>query len=102
MEGGLGFVNNKPTYKLFLLEPKKAPALAGYGIWCSHYFKQLDNVSKKSWLTHTLQCCVLNFLYVQYMDLCELIHVLKAVAIVTSEHLNLSTIFEVSHALFDC
>ena len=45
--------------------------------------------------------CV-EFPQVQNIDLIELIHVLKAVAIVTSEHLNLSTIFAVSHALFDC
>ena len=32
----------------------------------------------------------------QYIQLIQLIHVLKAVAIVTSEHLNLSTIFVVS------
>ena len=36
----------------------------------------------------------------QYIDLSELIHVLKAyVAIVTSKHLNLATIFVVSHFL---
>ena len=33
---------------------------------------------------------------VQYIQLIQLIHVLKAVAIVTSEHLNFSTIFVVS------
>ena len=33
---------------------------------------------------------------VQYIQLIQLMHVLKAVAIVTSEHLNLSTIFVVS------
>ena len=43
--------------------------------------------------------CV-EFPQVQYIDLGELIHVLKAhVAIVTSEHLNLTTIFVVSHFL---
>ena len=35
----------------------------------------------------------------QYIDLSEIVHVLKAVAIVTSEHLNLSTVFVVSHLL---
>ena len=35
----------------------------------------------------------------QYIDLSELTRVLKAVIIVTSEHLNLSTIFVVSHFL---
>ena len=36
----------------------------------------------------------------QYIDLSELIHVLKAhVAIVNSEHFNLTTIFVVSHFL---
>ena len=42
--------------------------------------------------------CV-EFPQVQNIDLRELIHVLKAVAIVTSEHFNLSTIFVVSHFL---
>ena len=35
----------------------------------------------------------------QFIDLSEIVHVLKAVAIVTFEHLNLSTIFMVSHLL---
>ena len=39
--------------------------------------------------------CV-EFPLVQYIDLSEIVHVLKAVAIVTSEHLNLSTIFLLS------
>ena len=34
-----------------------------------------------------------------YISLSELIHVLKAVTIATSEHLNLLTIFVVSHFL---
>ena len=42
--------------------------------------------------------CV-EFPQVQYIDLSELIHVLKAVTFVTSEHLNLSTTFMVSHSL---
>ena len=40
----------------------------------------------------SLGCCV-------YISLSELIHVLKAVTIATSEHLNLLTIFVVSHFL---
>ena len=36
---------------------------------------------------------------VQNIDLTELIHVLKFVAIATSEHLNLSTIFVINHFL---
>ena len=39
------------------------------------------------------------FPQLQYIDLSELIHVLKAVTVVTSEHLNLSTTFMVSHSL---
>ena len=35
----------------------------------------------------------------QCIDFSEIIHVLKAVAIVTSQYLNLSTIFVVSHFL---
>ena len=42
--------------------------------------------------------CV-EFPQVQNIYLRELIHVLKAVTTVTSEHLNLSTIFVVSHFL---
>ena len=45
----------------------------------------------------TMPCT--EFPQVQYIDLSELIHVLKAVTVVTSEHLNLSTIFVVSHSL---
>ena len=72
-------------------------AYAYHGICCNHYFKQLDNVSKKSWLTYlSLPCCLLNS---QYIDLSELIHVLKVVTVVTSEHLNLSTIFVVNSFL---
>ena len=41
-------------------------------------------------------CCLLNS---QYIDLSELIHVLKVFTVVTSEHLNLSTIFVVNHFL---
>ena len=37
-----------------------------------------------------------DFPQVQYIQLIQLIHALKAVAIVTSEHLNLSTNFVVS------
>ena len=44
----------------------------------------------------SLPCCLLNS---QYIDLSELIHVLKVVTIVTSEHLNQSTIFVVNHFL---
>ena len=37
------------------------------------------------------------FPLVQYIDLSERVHVLKAIAIVTSKHLNLSKIFVVNH-----
>ena len=43
--------------------------------------------------------CV-EFLQVQYIDLREIVHVLKAVTVVTNVHfVNLSTIFVVSHFL---
>ena len=45
----------------------------------------------------TMPC--VEFPQVQYIDLSELIHVLKAVTFVTSEHLNLSTTCMVSHSL---
>ena len=51
---------------------------------------------KKSWLT-CLCYVVLN--QVRYINLSEIVHVLKAVAIVTSVHLNISMIFLVSHFL---
>ena len=37
------------------------------------------------------------FPLVQYIDLSEIVHVLKAIAIVTSKHLNLSKILVVNH-----
>ena len=67
--------------------PKEASAPAGHGFYSSRYFRQLDNVS------------VVEFPQLQFIDLSELIYVLKTVAIVTSEHLNLSMIFVVSHLL---
>ena len=42
--------------------------------------------------------CV-EFPQVQYINVIEMVHVLKAVAIVTSEDLNLSTFVVVSHFL---
>ena len=51
---------------------------------------------KKSWLT-CLCYVVLN--QVQCINLSEIDHVLKAVAIVTGVHLNISMIFVVSHFL---
>ena len=47
----------------------------------------------------SLQCCLLNSNKCSTLILSEIVHVLKAVAIVTFEHLNLSTIFVVSHLL---
>ena len=50
---------------------------------------------KKSWLTYL--CDVVCWISTnRYIDWSELIHVLKAVVIVTIEHLTLSTIFEVT------
>ena len=46
-----------------------------------------------------LQCCVLNSLKCRTLILSKIVHVLKAVATVTSEHLNLSAIFVASHFL---
>ena len=42
--------------------------------------------------------CV-KFPQVQYLDFSETVHVLKAVAVLTSEHLKLSTVFVVNHLL---
>ena len=42
--------------------------------------------------------CV-EFLQEQYVNLSEIVHIVKAVIIVTSEHFNLSTLFVVSHFL---
>ena len=42
--------------------------------------------------------CV-KFPQVQYIDFSEIVHVLKAVAVLTSEHLKLSTVFVVIHLL---
>ena len=42
--------------------------------------------------------CV-KFPQVQYLDFSETVHVLKAVAVLTSEHLKLSTVFVVIHLL---
>ena len=47
----------------------------------------------------SLQCCVLNSPQVQYIDFSEIVHVLKAVAVLTNEHLKLSTVFVVIHLL---
>ena len=49
---------------------------------------------KKIMTNLSLPCCLLNS---QYIDLSELIHVLEVVTIVTSEHLNQSTMFVVNH-----
>ena len=42
--------------------------------------------------------CV-KFPQVSYLDFSETVHVLKAVAVLTSEHLKLSTVFVVIHLL---
>ena len=47
----------------------------------------------------SLQCCLLNSNKPSTLILSEIVCVLRAVAIVTFEHLNLSTIFMVSHLL---
>ena len=46
----------------------------------------------------SVMLCV-KFLSVQYIYFSEIVHVLKAVAILISGHLNLSTMFVVSHLL---
>ena len=53
-------------------------------------------MSKKLSLTYTVMLCV-EFRQVQCIDLSYIVHVLKAVAIVTSKHLNLLTFLMVSH-----
>ena len=54
---------------------------------------------KKIMINLSLQCCVLNSHKCSTSDLRELIHVLKAVAVATSGHLNLSKMFVDSHFL---
>ena len=49
-------------------------------------------------LSLTAMVCV-EFQQVQYINLSELIHLLKTIAIMTSEHLYLSTISVVGHFL---
>ena len=53
---------------------------------------------KKSWSFLSTMYCI-EFPQVQYINLSEIVHVLKAVAIVTRVHLNISVIFVVSHFL---
>ena len=61
------------------------------------FFKQLN---KKSQFTFLCQIVAL-FLHVQYIDyyLSEIVHVAKAVIIVISVNINLSTFYVVSHVL---
>ena len=47
----------------------------------------------------SLQCSRVELPQVQYISLSEIVHVLKAVVIVTRVHLNISMIFVVSHFL---
>ena len=60
------------------------------------FFKQLN---KKSELTLLWQIVALLFLQVQYTDLSEIVDVVKALIIVISVNINLSTLFVVSHVL---
>ena len=53
---------------------------------------------KKIMTNLSLPCCLLNS---QYIDLSELIHVLKVVTVVASEHLKPIDDF-CSQSLFDC
>ena len=46
----------------------------------------------------SVMLCV-KFLQVEYLDFSETVYVLKAVAVLTSEHLKLSTVFVVNHLL---
>ena len=52
---------------------------------------------KKFMINLSPRCYVLNFPKCSTPISSEIVHVLKAVAIATSEHLHLSTIFVVSH-----
>ena len=54
-------------------------------------------MQKRIMINSSLWCCVLKFPQVQYIDLSEIVNVMKAVAIVSSLHLNVSMIFVVSH-----
>ena len=60
------------------------------------FFKQLN---KKSELTLLWQIVALLFLQVQYTDLSEIVDVVKALIIVISVNINLSTLFVISHVL---
>ena len=57
------------------------------------FFKQLN---KKSQLTLLWQIVALLFQQVQYIDLIKIVHVVKALIIVISVNINLSTLFVVS------
>ena len=60
------------------------------------FFKQLN---KKSQLTLLWQVVALLFQQVQYIDLSEIVDVVKALIIVISVNINLTTLFVVSHVL---
>ena len=71
------------------------------GICCSHYFKQLDNV-QEIMINLSLQCCVtVELVRVQYINLSEIAHVVKAVLTANDALLNLSMLFVSSH-FFKC
>ena len=71
------------------------------GICCSHYFKQLDNV-QEIMINLSLHCCVtVELVRVQYINLSEIAHVVKAVLTVNDALLNLSMLFVYSH-FFKC
>ena len=71
------------------------------GICCSHYFKQLDNV-QEIMINLSLQSCVtVELVRVQYINLSEIAHVVKAVLTVNDALLNLSMLFVYSH-FFKC
>ena len=92
----------RPEWRLgwgLLIINQKINILFCLGICCSHYFKHLDNLHKKILINLSLLCGVLKSHKCNTSFSREIVHVLKAVAIVTSEHLNLSTNFAPSQLL---
>ena len=76
--GWAGVVNNNPPIEIFFF-------YSANGICSSHYFKQLDNVLNVV-INLSPGCCVLNS-HKCSTWICEIVHVLKAVAmIVPNEH----------------
>ena len=84
----LGFLNNQPTNKILFCF-----SVFCLGICCSHS----KIMSKKSWLTYFSAILCVELPQVQYIDLSEIVLVVKTVVTVTSVHLNLLILFVASN-----